>query len=139
MKVVINACHGGFGLSEKAVVRLFELKGKPVWPEKTSYGFNNYYVVPSEKRVTKIPDKDFYDLPMDKRQEYNEACSNETFDERGIYRADPLLVQVVEELGEEAGGRFASLKIVEIPDDVEWEVEEYDGDEWVSEKRRTWR
>jgi hypothetical protein len=139
MKIVINNCHGGFGLSEEAVVRLFELMGKPVWPEKTKYGFNNYYLVSPEERVTRISDDDFYDLPIDKRQEYNEACSSETFDERAIHRADPVLVQVVEELGEEAAGRFASLKIVEIPDDVDWEIEEYDGDEWVTEKRRTWR
>jgi hypothetical protein len=28
--------------------------------------------------------------------------------------------------------------VIEIPDDVEWEVEEYDGLEWVAEKHRTW-
>jgi len=30
------------------------------------------------------------------------------------------------------------LKIVDIPDGVEWEIEEYDGMEWVAEKHRTW-
>ena len=30
------------------------------------------------------------------------------------------------------------LKVVEIPDGVDWEIEEYDGEEWVSEKHRVW-
>jgi len=33
----------------------------------------------------------------------------------------------------------SSLKVVKIPNNVKWEIEEYDGSEWVSEKRRTWR
>jgi hypothetical protein len=28
---------------------------------------------------------------------------------------------------------------VDIPDDVKWEIEEYDGNEWVAEVHRTWR
>lgn len=37
-----------------------------------------------------------------------------------------------------AYGDCADLKIVEIPDDVEWVIEEYDGIEYVSEVHRTW-
>jgi hypothetical protein len=44
----------------------------------------------------------------------------------------------VEQLGNAANGDFAELKVVEIPDDVEWIIQEYDGDEWISEKHRTW-
>jgi hypothetical protein len=50
-----------------------------------------------------------------------------------------VLVQIVRELGAEADSKFANLKIVEIPADVEWEIGEYDGREWVAEKHRTWR
>ena len=32
----------------------------------------------------------------------------------------------------------STLKIIEIPDDVDWIIEEYDGNEWVAEKHRTW-
>ena len=53
-------------------------------------------------------------------------------------RNDHKLVACVEKLGEAAGGRTANLKVVEIPDDVEWTIEEYDGSEWVAEKHRTW-
>lgn len=60
------------------------------------------------------------------------------FYSREIPRDDPELVQTVHELGRKADGAYAELKIVEIPDDVEWQIEEYDGREWVAEKHRTW-
>jgi len=56
-----------------------------------------------------------------------------------LARNDPILVQVVEEMGDKAWGRYAKLAIVEIPDDVQWIIEENDGMEWVAEKHRTWR
>lgn len=55
------------------------------------------------------------------------------------WRTDDDLINLLEEKGSEfVSGPYSSLKIIEIPDDVEWEVEEYDGSEWVSEKHRTW-
>jgi len=30
------------------------------------------------------------------------------------------------------------VQIVEVPDDADWYVEEYDGSEWVAERHRTW-
>jgi hypothetical protein len=53
-------------------------------------------------------------------------------------RANPKLVAVVEKLGD-CSGETAKLEVVEIPDGVDWEIEEYDGKEWISEKHRTWR
>lgn len=55
-----------------------------------------------------------------------------------IPRDDEKLVHVVEDLGAEANGHCAALKIVEIPNDVEWEIEKVDGVEHVSEVHRTW-
>ena len=55
-----------------------------------------------------------------------------------INRNDPILIEVVEELKEEANNKFSNLKIIFIPDDVEWEIEEYDGMEWIAEKHRKW-
>lgn len=57
---------------------------------------------------------------------------------RDIARDDPYLVKIVRELGMGANGDHANLKIVEIPGDVKWQVEEYDGNEWVAEVHRTW-
>lgn len=59
-------------------------------------------------------------------------------DDYGIKRDNPALVAVVNELGTKASGFCAELTMVEIPDDVDWVVEEYDGREWVAEKHRTW-
>lgn len=62
---------------------------------------------------------------------------------RKLERHDPLLVQVVEELGpdkhrEGASGRCAQLHIVEIPDGVQYEIDEYDGMESIHEIHRSW-
>ena len=56
----------------------------------------------------------------------------------GRFRDDPTLVSVVEELGPEASGSYSELKVVEIPDDVDWKIVEHDGKEHVAEKHRTW-
>jgi hypothetical protein len=55
-----------------------------------------------------------------------------------IPRDDPALVEIVEQLRDEANGLCANLKVVKIPEDVDWIVCEYDGIEWVAEKHRTW-
>lgn len=60
------------------------------------------------------------------------------FYDRDIPRDDPYLVKVVKEMGMAANSRHSNLKIVEIPADVEWLIQEYDGNEWIAEKHRTW-
>ena len=145
MKVVINDCHGGFGLSRETVERYLELKGIKVYPEpdgfgSREFGITKYWLVePGEQRVADVTAKQWSEMTLEERQTYNERYSTQVFYERDVDRGDPFLVQAIEELGESADGRFAKLKIVDVPDDVEWYVEEYDGLEWVAEKHRTWR
>jgi hypothetical protein len=56
-----------------------------------------------------------------------------------ICRDDPILLQVIDQMGvSECEGNFSRLKIVEIPDGVEWEIAEHDGKEHVAECHRTW-
>ncbi|HBR50995.1 MAG: hypothetical protein KF751_11525 [Nitrospira sp.] len=55
-----------------------------------------------------------------------------------IPRDDERLVQVVEELRAAANGHAADLKVVEIPDGVQWVINKTDGVEHVSEVHRTW-
>lgn len=86
MKVVINECHGGFGLSQEAW-ELYKRRGGTAENEMDiSY--------------------------------------------REKYREDPILVSVVEDLGEAADGRFAELAIAVIPDEYDYYIDEYDG--WES-------
>ena len=51
----------------------------------------------------------------------------------------PVLVTLVEEMGERVNSCYSRLKVVEIPDDADWYIEEYDGMEWIAEVHRTWR
>jgi hypothetical protein len=41
-------------------------------------------------------------------------------------------------MGNDVHGFFANLKIVEIPAEIDWQVDQHDGLEWISEKHRTW-
>lgn len=80
-----------------------------------------------------------FSLSSSAEARYTELTNTSDTYYRGIARDDPALIQTVEELGNAANGPFANLNIVEIPDDVNWEITEYDGYEYVAEKHRTWR
>lgn len=63
----------------------------------------------------------------------------QTVDECSIERHDPILVQVVRELGDKANANYADLKIFKIPG-CEYIIDEYDGWETVEypEKKKDW-
>lgn len=61
------------------------------------------------------------------------------FHDRELPRDDPILVTIVDYLGEDSGGKFSELAIVDIPDGIEWEIHDYDGSESIHEKHRFWR
>ena len=79
-----------------------------------------------------------FGLPKEALTLFNERSGAVVIYDFNIKRNDPILVEIVEQLGEAADGDYAELKVVEIPDDVQWTIEEYDGAEWVAEKHRTW-
>ena len=70
--------------------------------------------------------------------------SNRDFDIEGsrdyyAFRSHPKLIEAIELIGEEASsGRYANLRIIEIPDGIDYSIAEYDGKEWVEESHRTW-
>ena len=154
MKVVINKCFGGFGLSPLAVKRMAELKGKPCYfftqkgygldrvlipvemPEDNDF-FWSAYTVPNPQEVA-MSQVDWHSMTLEERAASNKSWQDISLDTRPEDRADLDLVQVVEELGDKASGRCAELKVVSIPDDVEWAVEEYDGLEHIAQKHETW-
>ena len=141
IKVVINKCHGGFGLSHEAVLLYLDRSGRQVWVEENDkFGGLipfTYYLVPPEQRIEGDPDN-WHEMTLAERQAHNAAYSDTVFQDRDLARDDPALVAVVQELGAKADGRHAELKVVEIPNDVNWYIEEYDGCEWVAERHRTW-
>ena len=116
MKVVINRCFGGFSLSDKAIDSLKELA--------TEKG---------DKELLKLIERD------ERSEEDKKLFAGGKY--QGLHEIDrthPLLIKVVEELGEEANTHVSNLQIVEIPNDVEWEISKYDGVESVEEKHRSW-
>jgi hypothetical protein len=122
MKVVINRCHGGFGLSNEAFEWLIQSKGWKV----TNYSKDDkVYEDPTAQLVN--ADSSF----GNKYYMVDNHSDNET-------RTNPDIIEVVETLGKAANGMYASLGITDVPDDVEWEIGEYDGSEWVQELHRKW-
>ena len=109
MKIVINRKYGGFGLSEEAVLLYGDKKGL------------NIIAKQDEKIKTII--------------HYKEQNG---FGEWEIERNDPVLVEVVEQLGDLANGHYSKLKVVEVPDDIKWYISDYDGIEEVHEEHRKW-
>jgi hypothetical protein len=53
-------------------------------------------------------------------------------------RSNPLLIEAVKKFKNEANGLYCELKIVEIPDDIEWQVFAVNGVEVIREKHRVW-
>ena len=155
MKLVINSCFGGFGLSASAVERLAQLNNRPCYFFVYKGGSLDEYIpatveqandslmftafdIPNPQEVLKKT-KPWHEMTMDEREQHNSAYREHYLDHgRRLSRNDPMLVRVVEELGEAANGKCAELKVIEIPDDVEWEIDEYDGVESVHEVHRSW-
>ena len=108
-QIVINTDFGGFGLSDTALEMLHE-----------DYGWK----IGSDERIRESTSGS-KDLSL---------CRS--YDRE--LRTDPDLIEVVEQLGEDAASTSAELAIVEVPVNVEWERQEYDGKEWIAEAHRTW-
>lgn len=66
------------------------------------------------------------------------TLNDEPFHRRDIERTDPALIQLVEETNGKCCN-LGELRVVEIPDDVEWEIFSWDnGREEIHEKHRSW-
>ena len=113
-EIVINKCHGGFGLSHEAEMLYLKL------------AMIDYT---TEDRLSRDETTRLGPQPM---------IDGVVWVSSNLKRDDPVLVSVVKRLGKKANGRYADLKIVKIPASVEWEIMDYDGQEWVAEQHRTW-
>jgi len=137
-KIVINQCYGGFGLSDAAYEHLIG-QGVPV----------KAYVEPKLDPKTGL-----YKHEPDEEVIYDRTLGPDPFNDAkhilftgrywetwlGRNREDPRLIATIEALGTKANKpHTAELVVVEIPDDVNYTIEEYDGLEHVAEVHRTWR
>ena len=98
-KVVYNACYGGFGLSDEAMDRMVEL------------GYEGLKLNPEYVSGKKS------------------ILNHKYYGDDDIPRHNPILVQVVEELGGKADGCGADLQIKEVYGP--YRIDEYDGSERV--------
>lgn len=141
MKIVINQCFGGFGLSEAGTVAYWARKGISAYSDGDTF-CPMYWTIPKEDQP-KRPSQDSWrhvpGSPEDLAQAvYEEAYEKYAVTTRDIERDDPDLVAVVEELGEVANGLYAALVVVEVPDGVQFSIQNYDGQEHIAEVHRTW-
>ena len=153
MKVAINRCFGGFSLSAKAAKRLMQMQGKEVYFFKWEITPDEYTPI-TEEEANKSHFVSIFTIPnpnevlgktvqgigmtMEERQADNDKHKLYSVETRPENRHDPLLIQVIEDLGEDANGPCARIKIVEIPDNTDYAIEEYDGMESIHEKHRSW-
>jgi len=143
MKIAINSCRGGFGLSPAAIIKLWELGvqgiAKPVGEyfkdrEDDSILSAKSFLADWRKHLEhpgSSPRHIAHVFSPDETLVLHTPMSVE-------FRSDPLLLQLLEEMGDKANGEFAELKVVEIPDDVDFTIEEVNGKEHIAEKHRKW-
>ncbi|MFZ5500738.1 MAG: hypothetical protein ACOY58_02340 [Candidatus Micrarchaeota archaeon] len=125
-RVVINSEPGGFCLSAAAVRRWAELSGVEVQEEGNRWGDMEFSASHTPRTTPEAL------TAMNARGRIFDPA-------RDIARDDPMLIRVIEELGEAANGQYATLKIVEIPADADWYVDErMGGVEAAREQHQTW-
>jgi hypothetical protein len=146
MKIIINKCFGGFGLSPLAYEEYAKRKGVQIYWYCVDYSgeIEAYEKVSSEEingiigaylhPITKDLGDYFTENDIDKVEDFN----NNYFKIDKQVRTDETLISVVEDLGNKANGDYAELKVVEIPDDVDYYIDDYDGIESIHERHRTW-
>lgn len=138
MKLVVNRCYGGFGLSDKAVEMVMNRKGLNCFRYKQT---KSKYIDGAEEYTRLNPpcNNMFVHYQTKDLGQTTNNLPNETYWYYGtLERDDSDLIAVVEKLGKEASGLCACLEVVEIPDDVEWEIDDYDGIETIHEVHRSW-
>lgn len=131
MKIILNKCYGGFDVSDKAYELYAEKKGISLYRYWDDYKSKTMYK--GSGLITYYFTKDFGDsIETDKIDWTTNLYLNDG------HRDDLTLVEVVEELGDKASGSYGNLVVVEIPDDMNYVIDEYDGIETLHENVRTW-
>ncbi len=136
-KVILNKCYGGFDVSKEAYQLYAKKKGLDLFCYECDIkDYKNciYKYTKENNLFSHYFTKDFGD---------NVQLSNEDYEKYSLYldasyREDPVLIEVVEELGKKADGNFSELKIVEIPDNLDYVIDDYDGIETLHQRVEEW-
>lgn len=121
MKVVINNDWGGFDLSDEVIALCIE-RGMSVSPIEENYDTDFVIINDGQKQ-----------FPYQKKYDCKDSDSKDL-------RSNPILIQAIEELEEEANTIFSKLKIIDIPFESTdgWEIYDYEGVEEIHETHRSW-
>jgi len=135
-KVILNKCYGGFDVSRKAYELYAKKKGLNLYGYESNFINNECFYKKTNKDNGFVSyfTKDFGD---------NVQISDDDYEKYTLYlgsnhREDKVLIEVIEELGEKASGFCGNLQIVEIPDDLDYVIDEYDGIETLHQKVQEW-
>ena len=153
MKVILNKCYGGFGISPMAYKLYAEKKGIELYPYiedvsnylskgETIYNKTDW----TDERLNRTLITHYFTKDLGESIVENENNKSEIYELyrnynlyiNSKYRTDPVLIEVVEELGGKADGRYADLQIVEIPDGMIYDIDDYDGIETLHAPVQTW-
>jgi hypothetical protein len=133
-KIVINACIGWFRLSLFAQKEYCKRKGADVYFYKLT-DIGGYI------KIDDVSDNSLfvYVLFQDLGEKIPSINDVGCFFCADIKRDDQILIDIIEEFGsKKVSGLCGNLKVVEIPDGIEWEIIEDHGHESVEGAHRSW-
>jgi len=134
MKVILNKCFGGFSPSHEAYKLYAKKKGLKLFA----------YELSADLRYKRADDKTGILITYTTRDYGDHPKYNVFFEENDIlylgsdHREDPVLIEVVEELGKKASSFVSDLRIVNIPDGMDYVIDEYDGIETLHARVQEW-
>lgn len=131
MKIILNKCYGGFDVSDEAYELYAEKKGLTLYRYWDDY--KNEKMHKGLGNITYYFTKDFGDSVENDKIDWSTHLYLDTG-----HRDDPILIEVVEELGKKASGSYGNLVVVEIPDGMDYVIDDYDGVETLHENVRGW-
>jgi hypothetical protein len=144
MKIVVNRCYGGFGISKEALLELIKRDSECVgkftpkkyyggenrntkWEENFNKDLKNHYII------------DLGDGYLGHRLYTNIYKDGIIYtDATKDHRTDHDLIELIEIMGDAVNSEFSELKVIEIPDGIEYEIEDYYGIETIHEIHRSW-
>ena len=120
MKIAINKRYGGFSVSREVVDKL-RLKGHKIVVDGELYRDGSGHRKNGDKHGYYLDNEDF-------------GIQSENLYQ---YRSHPDLIEAIE-TSKKPNGFLSCIKVIEIPDGVDWELDSYDGVESIHEKHRAW-
>lgn len=148
MKIVLNGCYGGFGLSYEAMVVYWHARCRDLYFYRDISNYDGYSKVHKYERISLADIQrsrntwtGYIYCTTEYQGEYIFNFPENVVNDRDIERTDPILISVVETMGSEAAsGRFAKLYIKEIPNGTQYKIDEYDGiEELITKDDNDWK